>query len=485
MQVSSKVLIDIPFDGIIKGDEKIIFLRKKDFSVESISLRIRNFLYGKKMKEAAANHVKNLLSVSSINQLPEVRQLSASIDEKKEVATADVIDIFMKIEHENQFNKLIGKPTTKLEIPEELHTIVNQKIEEKLTAELKAINKEENLPNENLNEIISLLTNIPSEYFDNSGKIKLMQINSCDLKNFPDSDDVTLINLMNSLIKLKINISENEASDYKNKIDTSIDKLITKMRTIIDITEKAKLELKNTQRKELLEGITKLLSKHTLSNDLKKISVFDTYTDLAFDEALFGKKEEKEEEVIKEYLTPLSHYLKFGTISINITSAPILEHLLANQTNFIDKIKDRLLERNKFNNLVNNNSFNTDYLARFNIRLELLKEDLKEFNEKPENEQIDQNQTLTELNKTIKLIKEVRNTLDNIWNDDNIKHGLTDNECDSFIDCVSSSEILKKDEIFNINLNNFKDKIKKIAVNPTDDSYKTILNVITEIESPE
>ena len=48
MQVSSKVLIDIPFDGIIKGDEKIIFLRKKDFSVESISLRIRNFLYGKK-----------------------------------------------------------------------------------------------------------------------------------------------------------------------------------------------------------------------------------------------------------------------------------------------------------------------------------------------------------------------------------------------------------------------------------------------------
>ena len=125
MQVSSKVLIDIPFNGKIKGNEKIIFLRKKDFSIESISLRIRNFFYGKKMMDAAANHVKNLLSLPSINQLPEVRQLSASIDEKKEVATEDVINIFMKFEHENQFNLLIGKPISSIKIPNEMRSIIN------------------------------------------------------------------------------------------------------------------------------------------------------------------------------------------------------------------------------------------------------------------------------------------------------------------------------------------------------------------------
>jgi tetratricopeptide (TPR) repeat protein len=60
------------------------------------------------MKAAAANHVKSLLSLPAINHLAEVRTLSASIKEKKEVATEDLIDIFMKIEHENQFNIAIA-----------------------------------------------------------------------------------------------------------------------------------------------------------------------------------------------------------------------------------------------------------------------------------------------------------------------------------------------------------------------------------------
>ncbi len=252
MQVSSKVLIDIPFDGIIKGDEKIIFLRKKDFSIESISLRIRNFLYGAKMKAAAANHVKNLLSLPAINQLAEVRTLSASIKEKKEVATEDVIDIFMKIEHENQFNKLIGKPTTEIKIPEELRTIINKRIGAKLTAELEAINKEENLPTENLNEIISLIRKNSVNFFGNSST--LTAINTCDLKNLKNSldyDNETLNNLMHYLNELKKKISGNEGSDYKNKIDASIDKLVTKIRNLIKIKEDtakiAKLDYKSLE----------------------------------------------------------------------------------------------------------------------------------------------------------------------------------------------------------------------------------------------
>jgi hypothetical protein len=241
MQVSSKVLIDIPFDGIIKGDEKIIFLSKKDFSIESISLRIRNFLYGAKMKAAAANHVKSLLSLPAINHLAEVRTLSASIKEKKEVATEDLIDIFMKIEHENQFNKLIGKPTTEIKIPEELRTIINERMGAKLTAELEAINKEENLPTENLNEIISLIRKISvNSFFGYASGMTLTAINTCDLKNLknsPDYDNGILKNLMPYLNELKKKISGNEESDYKNKINASIDKLATKIRDIIKIEE--------------------------------------------------------------------------------------------------------------------------------------------------------------------------------------------------------------------------------------------------------
>jgi hypothetical protein len=58
-----------------------------------------------------------------------------------------------------------------------------------------------------------------------------------NLKNSPDYDNEIRKNLLPYLNELKKKISGNEESDYKNKIDASIDKLATKIRNITKIEE--------------------------------------------------------------------------------------------------------------------------------------------------------------------------------------------------------------------------------------------------------
>ena len=411
MQVSSKVLIDIPFTGKIKGNEKIIFLRKKDFSIESISLRIRNFFYGKKMMDAAANHVKNLLSLPSINQLPEVRQLSASIDEKKEVATEDVINIFMKFEHENQFNLLIGKPISSIKIPnemrsiintDELSSIINEKIKSKLTNELQILNNlkiEEPLPKENLNEVISLLRKSQPD-FDEDDANKLNHINDNDFSNDnPIFNNASLEKSKGFLKALNEIILKNEKSSYKKKIELSIANLISKIDLIKSKIEESEVisaakkteqtKLKNAQHQTLIDKLSNLLSKHSLTTEFKNKEIPNEGAFNVLNNALFKNVEN---ETIKEYLTPMSHYLVFGEISINKTTAPILEHLLKDEDNFISNMKRNIKEADKPIYRTNARGNKTvvhkdkDYPLILSMKLDQLKKDIKNFNSQLESE---------------------------------------------------------------------------------------------------
>ena len=405
--ISTKVLVDIPLNHMFSeppSDAKIIFQRKKELSLESLAFRLKVAIFGGKMKQAAAARIAALCNSTS-----GLSDFANNIDKVNGVTTDQAKFIYIKIKMNNQLEKLVNPESPDIEFPEGINEIIHDDINSKLTEQLKNIAADDNLPTTIKDELISLLKKTQPN-FSTWDEEKLNMINKNNTKDLIENPNgIEYLNASKeSLNILKLQIINSGASDYKNKIETSIAKLILKIDSAIEEikankSEKEKniqkeTEFKNAQRKILTDKLSKLLSNHQLMPELKNMNID---IDKVFKNALLG---DEKNETIKEYLIPLTHYLKFRAIAINKTSAPILEHLLKDEDNFIKSMQTKL--EKKYNT---NTKFQThgrgiilqtpkvNYpLALKNI-LENLRQDLDEFNAMPDSEKREQVDTLDQM----------------------------------------------------------------------------------------
>ena len=417
--ISTKVLVDIPLKDMFSEpprDAKIIFQRKKDFSLESISLIIKKLFFGKQMKQAAVDRMKNICQTLNVNT-PEAQQFVDGLTNKMSVATTEVTNVFAKIKMDNSLENLVNKESINLNLPDELNFIVTENIQTKLSDELAAINRSEKLPRENLREIQLLLKKTQSD-FNYTKEILLADINNYDLQKIDENySDITLSVMKKHLDNLNNTISKNNDNDYSSKIKACIKKLTDKVILVlanknnqIEIKEKEKNErialkkervgLAEQKSLNLLNKISNLLSEHQLIPELKLKPVSNLPADIAFNQALF--KNVKDVTII-EYLAPLSHYLKFGEIALNKTSAPILEHLLKDEDNLIENMKTNLNKEYKVPKYQTNSRDivtrvkKVDYPSKLENALIKLRQDLDKFNAMPDSEKREQVDTLDQM----------------------------------------------------------------------------------------
>lgn len=237
--ISSKVLVDIPLFGAPTGKEKIIFQRKKDFSLESITLMFKKLFIGKQMKEAAVNRVQSWCTSSPIKESLK-NDLVSNIVRKKAVTTSDVVDTFAVLTKDHRHALLLGNSneTNPFNLPNELNTLITNKLRSETRESLQKYNINKIFEINTLNDFLNLLSkandkedkdvnsNILNIFYPD---INLNETRSLDdLRNLNTNTSKYLLNLVNK-IRNQVNFS---TDPYRRLIGLCANAIADKLKII-------------------------------------------------------------------------------------------------------------------------------------------------------------------------------------------------------------------------------------------------------------